>query len=158
MVSVLGEGFEATAKCLFGAALGPTTFQTTSLLQCISPASSAGYTSVRVSMYAGQVSNGVSFRMVLATTVLAIEPAQGPVQGGYMVTLIGATWLQESDLVCHFHGLQSTEAVWKSSSQILCTVPTASQVGVVDVSIEHVGSKPSTSKLAVRVPFEYNIH
>jgi len=62
------------------------------------------------------------------------QPAQGPVEGGTNVTVVGSNFNNTGNITCKF-GRREVPAWFISSSEIGCTSPTVSTPGFVDLEI-----------------------
>ena len=65
----------------------------------------------------------LSIYYVPRPTIHSVHPQLGSANGGTVITIIGANFLQESILWCAFGSAGSVLAEWTSSEKVLCTSP-----------------------------------
>ena len=97
--------------------------------------------------------NDLEFFVDEPTQILSIEPAEGPVRGGTVVTIYGNHFAPSPRLACSFGtaGLAIVDAVFVNTTTVRCLTPIASEPGAATVSITLNGADFTP----VRVPFIY---
>ena len=139
-VSVIGRGFERTARCVFGSIKVTVRVLSSSVLRCMTPEGSAG-----VSM-AVEVSNdgetystsGVEYSFVADMVVERVVPSRGDVEGTGVVTVYGRHFMRTDRVGCRFGGTHSVVGRWQSSTALVCAVP-AGHAGNASVEVSHDG-------------------
>ena len=77
----------------------------------------------------------LSFKYTPKPTIQTIHPSLGTVNGGTVVTVHGADFLQESKLWCAFGKTASVPASWLSQDKVSCTSPAVSYPANVSLSL-----------------------
>lgn len=137
IVTVSGENYYATAVCKFGTlAAVSATADTSSMLRCVSPATSAGAVLLEISNNNQDFTeNAQRYTYYSMPAVSAIEPVNGPFSGGTVVTVYGSSFVSSGAFRCKFHDLSAVEATFVTSSVVLCVSPAnTTATGVLEVS------------------------
>jgi len=161
VVSVRGEGLQTSGvACKFGDAgevFGDKVrYITSTLVACIVPSRiSGGKVTVDVSLNGGVdfVKTGFEFIYEATAGVEELSPSRGfagSVEGGQPVTIVGQYFARSEDLKCRFGLNGVVEALFTSSSKIVCLAPERGE-GVVRVSVSNNG----VDFAAGTVKFEY---
>ena len=133
-VVVTGEGFRVGSPwvCVFGEATTRALVAETSKLECLTPASPSGMTTLRVLDEDG-VPQGtpecstLQFEFVADTVVHSVIPSSGAPGGGTPVHVFGVGFIDSDDLACRFGSQVTVPALYLSHFEIQCAVPPKSQ-------------------------------
>jgi hypothetical protein len=151
-----------TAICAFSTVQVASDFLNPGRISCRAPSHAAGFTELRLAFdsfdEASTTTTGFAFDFQEPATVDSVYPLSGPREvANTMVTLFGSNFVNSQDLgldtqaalVCRF-GDKSVPALYLSSTEIICNVPsmTAASFGSVSVSVSnnYVESKPFNTK------------
>ena len=140
-VSVIGSGFDSKAQCRFGPELAASRQVSSSLVECIAPAGSAGQrmlVAISSSERSAHTSNGVEFAWAEDVVVERVVPSSGSASASKVVTVHGRHFVPTEQLTCRFGGVQSALARWYSSTAIACTLP-QDLSGNMSVEVSHDG-------------------
>ena len=149
LVTLIGRGFEAGARCRFGDILGQGAAEvlSSSVLSCHAAGGVARESvSVEVSNDGTEYSRGhVQFVHDMEFVVKQVVPSYGPVQGGNLLTMHGGPFTaDQQQLACRFGQSSVMSAKRTSSSSAVCTVPAGLQ-GDVQVEVGESGASFSRS-------------
>ena len=140
-VSVIGSGFDSKAQCRFGLELAASRQVSSSLVECIAPAGSAGQhmlVAISSSERSALTSNGIEFAWAEDVVVERVVPSSGSASASKVVTVHGRHFVPTEQLTCRFGGVQSALARWYSSTAIACTLP-QDLSGNMSVEVSHDG-------------------
>lgn len=128
----------SSLRCRFGNESVPAVFHSATSLHCMAPlasaaASNVGVTIVPIAITTNGVDYGattVQFTFVASPIVEAISPRAGSVEGGSVVTVTGANFVDTEALACVINGqpLPSRQVRWISSTAVTCTMPDVSSL------------------------------
>ena len=124
-VSVVGSGILPGSTCRFGAlASVASTLVSSGELLCVSPAQPVGHYPLEITGNMQDFTyDGIEFRYVELPVVTRIKPVLGTLEGGTLVQVRGAGFVQGAELVCKFGGLAEdipVTARWRSESLLEC--------------------------------------
>ncbi|CAM9095296.1 unnamed protein product [Chrysoparadoxa australica] len=137
-ITVKGSGFRSSPNLAvrFGLIDVPATFLSSTELHCEAPPSVQGPVAVSVTSNGAYfTASEVDFEYVNVVTVTAVEPLQGSVVGGTLVTVRGSGFLDSNGLSCSFGAVGTVDAVYISESEISCEAPAAPAAGQVAVEV-----------------------
>ncbi|KAJ1484295.1 hypothetical protein T484DRAFT_1894602, partial [Baffinella frigidus] len=170
-ITVSGSGFSPTPEtslwCEFSAKGWSQVVAAESraprTVECITPSHGLGL--VSVSIVEGSVSSQAlgtaEFEYIADVEVMAVIPSFGAQGGGTLVSVIGASFSGES-VSCSFGAMGSVSAMLVSSSLLLCSSPTVSEVstshtdGSVEVQVSNNGVDYSST--GARFSFVADVH
>ncbi|MGP8241047.1 MAG: IPT/TIG domain-containing protein, partial [Solirubrobacteraceae bacterium] len=142
-VTITGTHFTGAKEVKFGsvAAKSLTVVSGTSIT-AESPAGAAGTVNVTVTTVGGKsaVSSADDFTYVAAPTVTKVEPAEGPVAGGTIVTITGTNFTGAKEV--KFGSVAATGVTVNTATSITAQAPAGS--GTVDVTVVTVGGTSAT--------------
>jgi len=127
-VSVYGSGFKpGEVVCRFGSqvvsAFGAS-WQSSTLVTCVSPSSTQGQVAVEVSMNGGVdfTKGGIVFMYEQGIRIVELRPSEGRAgKAGQIVTVMGQGFTRMAELSCWFGDNEGRRAYIVSSSIVLCT-------------------------------------
>ncbi|MEV7806904.1 IPT/TIG domain-containing protein [Microbispora sp. NPDC088329] len=140
-VVVTGIGLSGATAVRFGAVQAVFVVVTDTQLACTAPAG-AGTVDVTVVAPGGTsaTSELTSYTYVVMPTVMTLSPAQGPVTGGNLVTVIGSGFTYATDV--HFGGAPAPFSI-VSDTQIVATAPGGAGTAGVTVGSAGGASAPA---------------
>jgi hypothetical protein len=143
-VTITGTGFTGATVVDFGAAAAAITSDTATQIVATAPTGTSGTVPVSVVTPGGisAASPADQFTYLAAPTVTGVSPAAGPLAGGTLVTITGASF--NSATVVDFGAVAATNIVVLSATQITAISP-AESVGTVDVTVTALGGVSATS-------------
>lgn len=126
-VIVTGTGFEDAREilCEFGSlgALVKGKWMSSSTVSCLSPPHMPGVTALRLSTNGQQfVETGLSFEYLMESTVRAIAPSSGALQGGTLVEVTGTGFVNSTALSCRLAS-RRLPATFVDNGRLHCTTP-----------------------------------
>ncbi|MBN1417467.1 MAG: IPT/TIG domain-containing protein, partial [Planctomycetes bacterium] len=148
--TILGSGFQPDAEVTFGGyAATEILIVSAGEITCRTPAvPAAGAVAVQVRNADGQRGTLASgFTYFGAPDITDVQPPQGPVTGGTLVTISGAGF--RSGAAVTFDGISATNITVVSSTQITCRTP-AHAAGYVAVAVAIEGGLSKTLAQAFR--------
>lgn len=124
---ITGTGFEDTQEilCEFGSlgTLVTGRWKGPATVSCLSPPHMPGVTALRLSTNGQQfVETGLSFEYLMESTVGAITPSSGPLQGGTLVEVLGTGFVNSTALSCRLAS-RRLPAIFIDSGRLHCTTP-----------------------------------
>jgi hypothetical protein len=116
--------------------LVPATILNSTRAVCIAPPSYYyKSTPVEITLNAQQrTDDGTLYFYYKPPFLFDVEPRQGPVRGGTVVTVMGTNFNATKNITCKFGHIE-VSAVMKSSSEIKCTSPKYLEPGTVELSV-----------------------
>ena len=142
MVTVIGEHLGVKGlMCVFGTAPEvPAETVSSSTIKCASPASERRERVSFQVMDAGVEVRGFQgyFMYLERIGVAGLQPSVGPVAGGAEVRVAGSGFRQESDVTCHFGGVESA-GEYVSASELMCRLPRRMEPANVTMSLSMMG-------------------
>ena len=144
-VTVTGTGFTgATAVTFGGIPAASFTVNGDTSITAVSPAASAGTVDVMVTTAGGpsSASSGDQFTFIAVPTVSGISPDSGTVDGGTLVTITGASFI---DVIAVDFGETQTGFTVTDESSITAVAPAAEAPDTVHVTVVTVGGMSATS-------------
>lgn len=126
-VTIMGTGFTNTRAlvCEFGSVgtIVRANWVDSTTISCLSPPHMPGTASLRLSVNGQQfLETGLVFKYLMESTVRAITPSFGSSQGGTLVQVTGAGFVNSTSLSCRLAG-RRLPAVFHSSGSLHCTSP-----------------------------------
>ena len=143
-VTVTGTGFTGATAVTFGATPAASfTVNGDASITAVSPAASAGTVDVTVTTAGGTSGPNSSdqFTFIAAPAVSGISPDSGPVNGGILVTITGANFIDVTAV--NFGDTPAGFAV-NDDSSITAVSPAVEAVDTVDVTVVTVGGMSAT--------------
>jgi hypothetical protein len=139
VVAVLGADFAGAGEaCVFGSgsAAGGVA-ASTALLRCEAPGASGGEASVELSLAAGGdgAEAGVSFWYDAEAVVRALSPAEGLAEGGAVVRLSGAGFVNAEELGVVMGTLGPLAARWLDAGSVVATSPAGAPGRLLTVAV-----------------------
>jgi hypothetical protein len=145
VVSVIGSGFsEGAVACRFGEVVvtkEQARIVTSTVVSCVSPPGLAGGRSVEVSLNGGAdfTNEAIKFLYAEEVSVSSVLPSRGTAGvDGLVVTVIGENFYHGSGLSCRFGSDGSVNALYSSTSVVLCSAPNR-RAGAVRVDVSNNG-------------------
>ncbi|CAM9153971.1 unnamed protein product, partial [Hapterophycus canaliculatus] len=126
-VAVTGTGFTDMypIMCEFGSlgTMVPGKWMDSTTLSCLTPPHMPGMAVLRLSMNGQQfVETGLSFEYLGESTLRSITPSSGPQQGGTLVEVTGAGFVNSTALSCRLAG-RRLPATFVDNGSLRCTTP-----------------------------------
>jgi hypothetical protein len=141
VVTIVGSGFPmyTDITCRFDDQTTKASYISDTEITCKSPAASAGFTRVDVSINNQDYSESKSvFEFIDIPKTTGLVPYQGPTNGGTMSLLTGSSFTSPSALKCNYGRRTVTSAQVHSSGEISCVSPSDGPVAV-SVGLEGEG-------------------
>ena len=139
LITLSGTFAAVVTQCTFDTSTSVAVFANSSAVQCYSPAaSSAG--AVAVLLYSSEVRLtplSTTFSYYAQPTVTDVQPGEGAVTGGTLLTLSGNGFVNNGLLACRFNASIVVAATWLSPTTALCTTPpsNSSAAGIVVLAV-----------------------
>ncbi len=151
-VIITGKGFQAGAVVRFGGSQSAAvTVASSTQINAVSPAGSAGTVSITVTnpdTQSASLASGFTYTSPTTLSVSGASPAQGSTSGGTAVTLTGKGF--QAGAVVRFGASQSTTVTVASSTQINAVSP-AGSAGAVSITV----TNPDTQSASLASGFTY---
>eukprot|EP00793_Prasinoderma_coloniale_P005044 PRCOL_00000805-RA len=146
VLNVLGSDMVHTGlQCLFGILTTTAKPVSSALVQCASPGMPAGLTYLELASHGSSTVSTASpadtrmpFFVHVAPEVTAISPISGDPDGGTLVTVLGAHYVNSIELGCAFGTVSPVAAAWLEHSEMQCVSP-ARVLGSPEVRVTNNG-------------------
>ncbi len=148
-VTITGTGFTGATAVSFGATPAASfTASGDTSITALSPAASAGTVDVTVTTAGGTSATfaGDQFTFVAVPVVTRLDPDNAPINGGTLVTITGANFI---DVAAVYFGDTPAGFTVNDASSITTIVPAGEAVDTVDVTVVTVGGTSPTSAVDV---------
>eukprot|EP01032_Pedospumella_encystans_P014576 gene14576-16731_t len=134
LVSGLSLPTAASLECFFGDTAVPARVVNSSVVECISPSSTAGKSTVALSVDGYRLEDSAFvFEFVAPIELNTVHPAYGFTHGGTNLTITGSGFVLGSTLTCLFGDIPRP-ALFLSETSVTCVSP-AHLVGDVNITV-----------------------
>ncbi len=134
LVTINGSNLTDTTGVTFGGAAGTSvTVVNDSQVTVVTPAGTAGAVDVVLTTPGGAVTSTGGYTYVTAPAITTINPDNGPVAGGTLVTINGSNLTGTTGVT--FGGTAGTSVTVVNDSQVTVVTPAGTATGAVDVTL-----------------------